>query len=89
MEGMREFNYFMFVLTIVVRDKYVNDDGEYDNDRLQLVNVMQWAEWVADTLADVANKMVWDGVDYEDVPEDVMYEICAEYLESFLDSKQA
>ena len=81
---MRQFNYFMFVLTIVVRDKYVDDYWAYNNERLQLVNVMQWAEWIADTLADVANKMVGDEVDYEDVPEDVMCDICAEYLENFL-----
>lgn len=85
---MRGYNYFMFVLTIVVRDNYVNDDWEYDNDRLQLVNLMEWAEWVAETLADVANKMIGDEVDWEGVPEEVMYEICEEYLEDFLFSKQ-
>lgn len=31
---MKAYNYFMFILSIIVRDKYVNDDGEYDNDRL-------------------------------------------------------
>jgi len=30
--------------------------------------------------------MIENEVDWEYVPEDVMYEICAEYLENFLDS---
>ena len=87
---MKASYYYLFALTIVLKDHYVNEEGEYWNEFLQLVQMREWNAGVAEVLWDIAddmaNKKEWSY--YMDIAEDIVYEECRKRLNELLSSKE-
>lgn len=66
--AMTRKNTCMFIVSNILYD--MQQDWEFENDKLQLVNLMEWLDWladIADTIADIAVKKLDDSIEDYDV----------------------
>jgi len=85
---MRATNYYLFTLAMIINHHYLNEFWEYTNDTLDLIEKREGNLWISDTLASIAHDIMEKDLDYKNMDEEKIYDICREELNEYLSCKE-
>lgn len=66
--------------------EYADWSDEYKNGKLELINTMEWLDWIIDTINFLTYQVLMTGVDKQD-DDAKLYDTCKEKLEEYLKAR--